>query len=299
MGVWDINNGGFLNGLKWKAHTNQVWCIKVLKSGNLVSGSVDKTLIVWNMSNNPPTTIKKITFHSGAVYAAEELSNGNVVSGGADKNLFIWNPNLGTLVGYKNSAHSSSIYCLRLLPNSYFASAAVASDSSIKIWNPSSMSTAINTLSGHTGSIYALEVLTSGYLISGADDTYSIVWDYNTGAQISKFRPVNNKNVYCIKELSNGSVAFGGYDASIYIWSISGSGNQSNQSLIYTVSNILSGEMPCVMFASLYKNNYLAVASTGVNTEFLTVNSPRNISYYKTFTLDTSSYVTCIDQICN
>jgi WD40 repeat protein len=252
---------------------------------------MDKTLIVWNMSNNPPTTIKKITFHSGAVYAVEELSSGYIVSGGADKNLFIWNPNTGSLIGYKNSAHSSSIYCLRLLPNSYFASAAVASDSSIKIWNPISMSTAITTLSGHTGSIYALEVLTSGYLISGADDSYSIVWDYNTGVQISKFRPVNNKNVYCIKELSNGSVAFGGYDASVYIWRV------SDQSLVYTVSNILSGEVPCMSF--VVYNNYLAVASAGVNTEVLTVNTPSNVFYTKSLQLDTSSFANCLDKICN
>ena len=69
-------------------HTDWVWALTVLQNGNLVSGSVDRTIKIWN-----PTTgalIQTLTGHTYYVVALTVLQNGNLVSGSGDNTIKIW-----------------------------------------------------------------------------------------------------------------------------------------------------------------------------------------------------------------
>ena len=77
-------------------HTDTVAAFTVLKNGNFVSGSWDKTIKIWN-----PTTgalIQTLTGHTSYVWTFTILQNGNLVSGSADETIIIWSiDNEGTL----------------------------------------------------------------------------------------------------------------------------------------------------------------------------------------------------------
>ena len=199
-------------------------------------------------------------------------------------NLYLWDPDSGQFLSFTYNAHSKTIYCLKALPNGNFASG--SDDSSIKIWDPSSMSSPLLTLTDHTGPVLALEVIFDVYLLSGSDDTYSYLWNFTSGTMLEGSRPVNDQPVTCIKEIPNG-IVFAGNDPSIYVY---------DGSSVNTVSNILSGETPCQAVA--FYDQYLAVASSGVDIQFFTFDSS-GVYYMRSLQLDTSSTVLCLDRLRN
>ena len=62
--------------------------IILLENGDLVSGSQDTTIKVWNV--NEGRVKKTLTGHTDNVCALELLNNGDLVSGSSDKTIKIW-----------------------------------------------------------------------------------------------------------------------------------------------------------------------------------------------------------------
>ena len=78
-------------------HTLSVKALTVLQNGNLVSGSADSTIKIWN-----PTTgalIQTLAGHPAPVLALTVRQNGNLVSGSIDNTIKIWGTSYeGTLL---------------------------------------------------------------------------------------------------------------------------------------------------------------------------------------------------------
>ena len=81
----------------------------------------------------------------------------------------------------------------------------------------------VRSLTGHTSDVNALELLSNGYLASGSSDSYSIIWNPSSGAQIGSFIPVNSHAVTCMKQINPTQLAIGGVDDSVYFWNITNS----------------------------------------------------------------------------
>ena len=69
------------------SHTSRVLCLGVLQDGTLVSGSEDKTILLWNTKTGE--TIKSLTGHTGSVSTLVVLQDGTLVSGSLDKTIRI------------------------------------------------------------------------------------------------------------------------------------------------------------------------------------------------------------------
>ena len=66
-------------------------CVSQLNTGCVVSGSADKTLIVWAMGDDGTfTAAQTLHGHTHWVYCVVQLDGGRVVSGSADKTLIVW-----------------------------------------------------------------------------------------------------------------------------------------------------------------------------------------------------------------
>jgi WD40 repeat protein len=59
-----------------------------LKNGNIISGSDDNKIKIWNISRNE--SLATFTEHTGYVYRLLELRNGDFVSGSGDGTIKIW-----------------------------------------------------------------------------------------------------------------------------------------------------------------------------------------------------------------
>lgn len=79
-----------------RGHTGGVTALQFLGSGDrLVSGSLDGTLRMWNVTRG---TTERVLKHGSEVYAVVVASTGEVVSTGGDGRVIVWDAKRGTLL---------------------------------------------------------------------------------------------------------------------------------------------------------------------------------------------------------
>ena len=72
---------------KLNSYTNWVNCLIQLRNGNIVSGSVDISLKIWNIESG--TCLETLNGHINRVRCVVELRNSNIISGSDYKSLKI------------------------------------------------------------------------------------------------------------------------------------------------------------------------------------------------------------------
>jgi WD40 repeat protein len=113
-----------------RGHNLGINSVIELSNGNLASGSVDKTIRIWNPdSGNCLSTLKG---HNDEVYSVIELRNGNLASCSYDRTIKIWNPNTRKCL-YTLDGHNRVVNSVIELRNGNLAS--FSDDGTIKIWN--------------------------------------------------------------------------------------------------------------------------------------------------------------------
>ena len=128
------------------------YCINTLtelNSGELICGSRDGSLKLWNNLEYKPTCIREFISHKGDVFCVFQHSSGVIISGSLDQKVHIWNPINGNLI--KSILHVSTISQLQELASgrilsicrSIFGPTAI----SLKIWDLVSGLTIYNTSS--------------------------------------------------------------------------------------------------------------------------------------------------------
>ena len=77
------------------SHTNHIYCLKQLSNGQLLSGSSDNTVKIWDV--NTGQLVQTLTYNCNA-RKFEILSNGNNLAIGCYNEIQIWNMATNTLV---------------------------------------------------------------------------------------------------------------------------------------------------------------------------------------------------------
>ena len=114
-----------------KEHNGRVCALAVLKNGDLISGSADNTIKIWNAGD---WTVKQtIKGHSDRLRNFLVHDDKELISASADRvNISVWNINDGSLIK-TFYGHTDVVRELVLLKNGDLASA--SDDKTIKIWN--------------------------------------------------------------------------------------------------------------------------------------------------------------------
>ena len=82
--VWDVEKGESVKTLK--GHSDQVTSLEVV-DGQLVSGSTDKSIKVWNADGE---CVQTLVGHSDGVCALEPAGNGRIASASWDGTVRVW-----------------------------------------------------------------------------------------------------------------------------------------------------------------------------------------------------------------
>ena len=144
----------------------------------LASGSVDKTVIIWDAKSGQK--LKTLEGHFESVWSVSWSPDGKyLASGSVDATVIIWDAKSGqrlkTLKG-----HSVNVWSVSWSPDGrYLASGSL--DKTVVIWDAKS-GEKLKTLQGHSG--YVLSVCWSPdgkYLASGSIDRNVIIWDAKSG----------------------------------------------------------------------------------------------------------------------
>eukprot|EP01121_Diplochlamys_sp_Union-15-3_P020700 TRINITY_DN813_c0_g1_i6.p1 TRINITY_DN813_c0_g1~~TRINITY_DN813_c0_g1_i6.p1 ORF type:complete len:239 (+),score=41.89 TRINITY_DN813_c0_g1_i6:30-719(+) len=115
--VWDSPSAEMNTNpiLRITGHDDTVTSLSVTNEGDIISGSVDKTVRVWRGKD----CIQKLEGHQHIVWAVLGLPNGDIVSASADKTIRIWR---GAKCHRVLNQHLDAVRDLALVPGLGFLS---------------------------------------------------------------------------------------------------------------------------------------------------------------------------------
>jgi len=153
-----------------------VRCLEQLKENeNLVSGSYDKTIKIWNLEIEE--CIKTFECQS-PVLCLKQLSSNKIACGCIDSLILVWN----LLTGEKEqvlNGHSNFVRSIQLREN-YDQLVSCSYDTTIKVWCLTS-GNCVMTLREHTKPVNSIQINKNGLLFSGSYDKTVKIWDLDTG----------------------------------------------------------------------------------------------------------------------
>lgn len=151
-------------------HKGGISCLQFCEAQNiLITGSNDKTAIVWNLETGQ--VLRKLKGHARTIRTLQ-FDDTKLVTGSLDHTLRIWNYHTGqcirTLEGHTGGVVHLNFNCRMLASGS--------TDASIKIWN--FQTGECFTLTGHEKAVNHVSIQRdSPTLVSSSDDGTIRIWD--------------------------------------------------------------------------------------------------------------------------
>jgi len=178
------------------AHRNIIFTLTILQNnGNLVSGSADKIIKIWN----------KITFnllitlvgHDSFINNIVSMNPNLLLSTSNDNTIKIWNTDTGNLIE-TCKGHSDIVNNVVVLDNDISSFASSSNDYTIKIWNKFDFQNVAN-LTGHLGSVNSVKFLNYGLMASGSLDKSIKLWETITFKNIATRYNAHSKGINSLK----------------------------------------------------------------------------------------------------
>jgi len=193
-------------------HGGPVWCCTETQNGEIVSGSYDKTIKVWNKS----TSRCEYTLRGHSEWVSCVDSNQRaIVSGSWDASLKLWDLETKQNIASYSHVNQGSISCLEV--NETHAVTGCRGKL-VETWD---LETGVieQRYSGHKRVVNAVKT-SETYIFSGSADTLVKQWDLRTARVVRDFA-THKSHVMCLDfDLTSNRLATGSYDKSICIWDL-------------------------------------------------------------------------------
>lgn len=145
-------------------HQSAVWSAIQLTSGDIITGSADKTIKVWNKDGLIQHTL---TGHADCVRGLAATSGNEFLSCANDATLRHWNATVGTCLA-TFYGHSNYIYSVSVLPGAGVDSFVTSGeDHTVKIWERGECQ---QTLTLPAQSVWSVAYLQNGDIVAGSSD---------------------------------------------------------------------------------------------------------------------------------
>lgn len=184
-----------------------------IESGVLVSGSWDKTALIWKIAGFGESPSIKLEGHEAAVWAVCAMQSGKFVTGSADKTIIYWNNSGQKLKVLKG--HKDCVRALLSLPNDCLISG--SNDAVIMFWNEDGE--CVKELSGHTNYIYSMAfnfAVGPDVFVSCGEDSTVRMW--NSEGELGNAITLPAESVWSVTCLKNGDIVTGTSDGVVRIF---------------------------------------------------------------------------------
>jgi WD40 repeat protein len=219
-----MNNNLFIQKGSADAATPTITCICVLPNNQVVSGSSDNTISIWNIVNSTLTLLKVLRGHTDTVNSVYALPDGRIVSGSNDRTVRVWN--IVTDECIILSEHTDAVTSVCALSGGEIVSG--STDRTVRIW---SEGVCIKVLKEFTTPISSVCVCYNDRIACCSSNSMVVyIWELNPAFATKPppdmyipyrmFTNTLNNNVYSICALSKNRIAIGTDIGDIEIWKI-------------------------------------------------------------------------------
>lgn len=223
--LWDYSK--MSTPLKSKSCSSPVNCIACLKNGNIIGGTDNRNLIIWDQKSDKSQLLE---IHKGRIYCVIISKDENyAISGGNDKLLCVWklndDPSLITCVQTIASGHEEPIRGLAWSPQGN----GLYSGSNDKLLSYRDFCPETGRLEEnfsfipreHTDFIYSVTLSGNGkYIVTGSTDTTLRFWDANKKKYLA-CGPDHSNFVWNVSASPKNYIASSSSDGTIKIWDVS------------------------------------------------------------------------------
>lgn len=209
-------------------HCAAVRAVAELKFGEVVSGSSDKRLVIWDLDASDSMLgdaiikpRKIIHGHVGEVLCVIQLKDERLCSGGSDGAIKVWDLASHWTEGVCDRTmrgHSQSVTALVQLRDGRLCSS--SEDCSIRLWDLASCE-CIYTLQGLGGAVTCIVQLRDNSLCSSSADGSIRWWDIETTLHCVRTVQAHDSAVNCVLELQqhmHSAICTGSEDSTIKLW---------------------------------------------------------------------------------
>ncbi|KAI9273091.1 WD40-repeat-containing domain protein [Phascolomyces articulosus] len=186
-------------------HAENVSALATTPTGTIVSGSWDKTVIVWKNFQQAYT----LKGHTAAVWAVLAIEDDLILTAAADKTIRLWKN--GKHVRTFNG-HTDAVRGLAAVPGIGFVSC--SNDGTLRVWTLDG--DCVQELSGHTSFVYSISVLSTGEFVSSGEDRTVRIWKDGDCIQTIQQPCIS---VWTVASLPNDDIVVGGSDGVVRVFS--------------------------------------------------------------------------------
>ena len=201
-----------------RGHTDVVTALAMTpNSGQLVSGSYDKSLKVWNLLTGQ--SLRTLTGHEDVIWAIAVTPDGQqIISGSEDKTLKVWDLATGRVVRTL-CGHEAAVLAVAVTPDGQQIISG-SEDQTIKVWDLTTGQT-VRTMSGHEDAVWAVVVLSDNrQVISASEDGSLKVWDFISGKAIRTLLGHSHAVWAVAVTPDEEKVVSGSYGQTIKVWDL-------------------------------------------------------------------------------
>lgn len=211
--------------LTLNGHTDWVKCLVQISDNQVASCSYDKTIKVWNLTQEKCT--RTLKGHRDWIRKIIYLDKNIIASCSDDTTIKVWNVSLDEHI-VSVQAHNKAVYnIIKLKQNNNNANGvnsisnvsivvSASEDLTIKIWNVMKKEL-LFVLEGHSSIVSALDQLVDGRIVSGSWDKTIRIWNLNK-SNCDSILCGHLKYIHCVIAIAPETIASCSEDKSIKIW---------------------------------------------------------------------------------
>ena len=199
-------------------HKSSVTSIIQLPDERLITGSKDKTILIWEISENTFKCIQNLTHHTGGIYSLCQLTGVRFASGSEDKTICIWEEDKGTFKNVNTlKDHKTRVRAMAITNQAFFIT---GGDKIIIVYKlKDEKFIKIRSVNAHSNYITKIIKLQDGKIASAGRDSLIKIWNEKNG-ELSPSETLrgHTHSVYDIIELKDGRLASVSGDNLVIIW---------------------------------------------------------------------------------